>query len=650
MVSIRPVVCVLLVRSILGVRVASAQEPSPAPTAAVSPAGPVLARPDGDDVQIGFFGGVFGGSPSLFQPYSFVDGSGSHFAGLDVSYDRHVRPQLTIGATADLAFVAEPLAATALEDAPTVFGSLRGRIGYSRQRWRVSATGGFAWTRDQIARANIAADALFGRRLGWTAGAGIDRTLTSAWRLNAEYLYSHFGAVDLGAVAETHAAPTLSMQQLRIGLSYALAGGAGGDDEAHATFAPLDLSGWTVHGQMTYVSQYAAPFRSPYRGTNSLDPNAGRETWDVTMYLGRRLWEGAALWINPEIDQGFGLSNTLGVAGFTSGEAYKVGYTYPYVRVPRAFVQQTINIGGPSETVDSGLNQFAGTHTANRLVLTAGKFSVSDLFDTISYAHDPRNDFMNWALVDAGTFDYAADAWGFTYGAALEWYLSAWTARAGFFDLSNVPNSADLDATFSQYQLVYELEHRHASDTHPGKLALVGFVTRGRMGSFDDAVALARSTGEPADIAAVRRYNTRPGISMNVEQQLAADVGVFGRVGWANGSLEPYEFADIDRTTSAGVQLGGARWGHRADTLAVAAVINDISSSHRAYLNAGGLGILVGDGQLPHPGTERIVEAYYRMPVSSWQITADYQFIVNPAYNRDRGPVSALALRLHTQF
>jgi len=637
-----------LLVSILGVRAAWAQDVPLTPPRVVAPADSASSRFDGHDVAIGLFGGVFGGSPSLFQSYSLIDGSGSHFAGLDIGYDRHVRPQITVGATADVAFVAEPIAgARAFDESPTVFGSLRGRVGYTRQRWRASATGGFAWTRDQVM--NTAADALFARRLGWTTGAGIERTLTSAWRLHAEYLYSRFGAADFGAFTEAQAAPTLSMQQLRVGVSYALTGSRG-SDEAHPAIAPLDLSGWTIHGQLTYVSQYATPFRAPYRGTNSLDPNAGRETSDVTMYVGRRLWEGAAVWINPEIDQGFGLSNTLGVAGFTSGEAYKVGYSYPYVRVPRAFVQQTISLGGLEKAVDSGLNQFASTRMANRIVVTAGKFSVSDLFDTISYAHDPRNDFMNWALVDAGTFDYAADAWGFTYGAALEWYQSAWTARAGFFDLSNVPNSADLDSTFGQYQLVYELEHRHAFNTRTGKLALVGFIARGRMGNFDDAVALARSTGVPADIAAVRRYNTRPGVNLNVEQQLADDFGLFGRVGWADGSLEPYEFADIDGTVSAGVSLGGGQWGRRADTLAVAAVINYISSSHRAYLNAGGLGILVGDGQLPHPGTERIIETYYRMPMGSWQITADYQFIVNPAYNRDRGPVSALALRLHTQF
>jgi high affinity Mn2+ porin len=641
-----------LVWSIVSVRSVCAQALASTPPQNIAPPHPTWIGSEGTDVHIGFFGGMFGGSPSLYQSYSLIDGSGSHFAGLDIGYDHHVRPHVTLGATADLAFVAAPITGgTAFDESPTVFGSVRGRLGYGRSPWRTYATGGFAWTRDQVIlmSGETLSDSQFVRRLGWTTGVGLERTLTSAWRLNGEYLYARFGGAYIGALPRAQVMPTLSMQQLRVGLSYALTDSTRGDDP-HPFFTPLDVSGWTVHGQTTYVSQYAAPFRAPYRGANSLDSNSGRETWDVTMYVGRRLWDGAAVWINPEIDQGFGLSNTLGVAGFTSGEAYKVGYTYPYVRVPRAFLQQTINLGGPTETADSGLNQFTSTRTAHRIVVTVGKFSVSDVFDTISYAHDPRSDFMNWALVDAGTFDYAADAWGFTYGAAVEWYQRAWTARAALFDLSNVPNSVDLDSHVGQYQLVYELERRHMSTDHPGKVALVGFITRGRMGNFDDAVALAKSTGEPADIAAVRRFNTRTGVNLNVEQQLAPDLGVFGRIGWADGSLEPYEFADIDQTASVGVSLRGERWGRRKDTWAVATVIDDISSSHRAYLNAGGLGILVGDGQLPHPGTERIVETYYRVPMGSWQITADYQFIVNPAYNGDRGPVSALGVRLHTQF
>jgi high affinity Mn2+ porin len=439
------------------------------------------------------------------------------------------------------------------------------------------------------------------------------------------------------------------MHQVRVGLNHKFSDATKSDD-APLGIAPIDLTNWMVRGQTTYLHQYAAPFHAPYSGANSLASNAGRETWTATLYVGRRLWKDAELWINPEIDQGFGLSNTLGVAGFTSGEAYKVGSSHPYLRIPRAFVRQTFNVSGATEKLESGLNQFGGSQTADRLVVTVGRLSVSDMFDTLTYAHDPRNDFMNWSLADAGTFDYAADAWGFTYGAAVEWYQGNWTTRGGVFDLSIVPNSIQLTSKFRQYQIVYELEHRHDVSGQPGKVGLVGFVSRGGMGRFDEAVALAGQTGSPANAASVRRYAGRPGLTLNVEQQLVPALAVFGRVGWADGTVEPYEFTDIDRTASAGVSLGGRRWGRPADTLGFATVINGISSAHEAYLNAGGLGILVGDGQLPHPGLEKLFETYYRLPLGPWQVTADYQFVVNPAFNRDRGPVSVIAIRLRTQF
>ena len=129
--------------------------------------------------------------------------------------------------------------------------------------------------------------------------------------------------------------------------------------------------------------------------------------------------------------------------------------------MPRMFVRQTIDLGGETQKVESGINQFAGSQTADRMVITLGKFSVADIFDTNKFAHDPRTDFMNWALVESGTFDYAADAWGYTYGAAAEWYQGAWTLRVGVFDLSVAPNSAKLDPSFKQFQSVVELEHRH---------------------------------------------------------------------------------------------------------------------------------------------------------------------------------------------
>ena len=400
------------------------------------------------------------------------------------------------------------------------------------------------------------------------------------------------------------------------------------------------------------MEQGTAAFRSPYRGPNSLDPAArGEETFDATLYAGLRLWPGLEAWVNPEIDQGFGLSNTLGLAGFSSGEAYKVGKAAPYFRLQRLFLRQTIDLGGAQEAVESDLNQLAGSQTANRLVFTAGKLGVTDIFDTNKYAHDPRGDFLNWSLIDTGSFDYAADAWGYTYGAAMEWYVGHWTLRAGAFNLSTVPNSTSLETDFSQFQADLEVEERHQLWGQPGKLKITGFLSRGRMGRFDDAVRLSMANGQPADIAAVRQYRSRPGVSFNLEQQVFDGLGVFARAGVADGSVEPYEFSDIDRTIAAGVSLAGKSWGRPHDTFGLAGVVNGISKAHERFLAAGGLGILVGDGQLPHPGPEEIIETYYDWAAfGPARITVDYQFVNNPAYNRDRGPVSIFAARLHASF
>jgi high affinity Mn2+ porin len=223
--------------------------------------------------------------------------------------------------------------------------------------------------------------------------------------------------------------------------------------------------------------------------------------------------------------------------------------------------------------------------------------------------------------------------------------------RGGLFDLSIVPNSANLDPRFEQFQWIGEIEERHELGGQPGKLKVTGFLSRGRMGSFQDAINLAALTGGPADITAVRHYQSRPGVSVNLEQQLMPDLGMFARAGVASGNVEPYEFTDIDRTVSGGFSLSGQRWGRPNDTVGVAGVVNGISGVHQAFLNSGGTGILVGDGQLPHPGLEQIVEAYYSYSLpQSWKLTFDYQYIVNPAYNRDRGPVSAFGTRLHWQF
>jgi high affinity Mn2+ porin len=408
---------------------------------------------------------------------------------------------------------------------------------------------------------------------------------------------------------------------------------------------------FAVHGQFTFVEQATSDFHSPYRGENSLSPRIGRETIDATLYLGARLWRDAELWANPEIDQGFGLDNTVGMAGFPSAEAYKVGRKKPYLRLPRLFVRQTVNLGGESTDTEPDANTFGGPQTENRLVFTLGKFSVVDVFDNNKYAHDPRGDFLNWATVDAGTFDYAADAWGYTVGAAAEWYQGRCAVRVGVFDLSNIPNSEHLEPGLHELQGVFELEHRHELAGLPGKLLLTVFDSRGRMALLDDAVRLGQATGQTPDVSLVRQLRERLGLSVNLEQALTSDLGAFLRAGGAAGNVEAYEFTDVDRTVSAGLSLQGTRWGRAHDTVGLAGVVNDISAARQRYLNAGGLGILVGDGQLPHPGSEQILETYYDVAVLPHaHLSVNYQLARNPAYNSDRGPVSIFAIRLHAQF
>ncbi len=622
-------------------------------------------------------GANLNGTLSFSNGYNFSSGTGSYMLGLQGGYDVMAASRWLLGVAADVSFpsfvggtqiISTPTIGTAnYLNAVEFSGTVRGRVGYAPSpgnagNWLFYATGGLAFSYDQFTRAQLAGvsgSAMPGLRenlflvprVGGVVGAGVEVALASHWTAQFEYLFIDYGnrSVTFPAGAQSFNSD-LTLNELRLALNYRFNGDPSQSAAKDIQPPALQTDNFAVHGQTTFLEQYDPPFHAPYSGPNSLSPNQSRETFDATAFLGWRLWDGAELWVNPEIDQGFGLSRTLGVAGFTSGEAYKVGESVPYARIQRAFIRQTINLGGDSQKVDAAANQFNGTQTANRLVLTIGKFSVTDIFDTNKYAHDPRGDFMNWSLIDTGTFDYAAEAWGYTYGGAAEWYQGDWTVRGGIFDQSTVPNSADLDTTFQQFQWVSEIERRYTLLGQPGKIAVTGFLTRARMGSFADAIALAQQTGGPADIAAVRQYRGRGGISMNFEQQITDELGLFARAGWADGDVEPYDFTDIDRTAAAGIALSGKQWGRPDDTFRFAGVVNGITKVHEEFLNDGGLGIVVGDGMLPHPGPEGIIETNYTLPISFFKLTLDYQFIVNPGYNEDRGPVSVLSTRLHADF
>ncbi len=407
-----------------------------------------------------------------------------------------------------------------------------------------------------------------------------------------------------------------------------------------------------VHVQATFVTQGTPAFRAAYDGPNSLKSGGDvREAGDITLFTGISPWRGFEIWADTEVDQGFGLSNTVGAAGFPSAEGTKVGSKTPYLRIQRVFLRQTINLGGGDDDVPSDLNQLGLRRTADRLTLTLGKFSVGDIFDTNRYAHDPKSDFLNWASVTLGSFDYAADAWGYSYGAAAELTLGRWTARAGLFDLSTIPNGEVLETDFRQYQLVGEVERRIMLRGRPGAVRLLGWLSRGNIARLDDAVAYGRAHGTIPDLTAVRRFRDRYGIGINVEQEINDDVGAFLRAGVTDGSTEAVEYTEIDRTVQGGVQIKGKLWGRDRDEVGIDLIANGLSAARRRFLAAGGIGILIGDGRLPHAGPELIGESYYQVGViGSLHVAADAQLIVNPAYNRDRGPVPVLALKAHAQF
>jgi high affinity Mn2+ porin len=405
-----------------------------------------------------------------------------------------------------------------------------------------------------------------------------------------------------------------------------------------------------AHFQVTATDQTTFKFPSAYDGPQSLFAgNYGRETSDATAFLGAGGLSGFEFWIDLEIDQGYGLSAGHGAAGIPNGESARLNSSSPYVMLPQIFARKTINLGGEIEQVPGDQNQLAQVVTANRLTFTIGKTSVSSIFDANSYAHDPRGDFFNGALMDTATLDYAGDANSETYGAVAEWRQGRFTGRLGVFDMAKTPGSAHLDSGFGQIQTVAELEERHTVHGLSGKLVLTAFYDRARIAAFSDAIA-AGADGAP-DLASARRYRGKGGVAANGEQQLSADTAVFFRAGFQDGRYESFGFTDADQTLAVGVSLTGARWKRANDKIGLAVVLDQASKDRLDFLAHGGMGLVIGDGRLVHSGVEQIAEAYYSVAIKgALVLSLDAQLIVNPGYNRDRGPAPLLGVRIHDQF
>lgn len=423
-----------------------------------------------------------------------------------------------------------------------------------------------------------------------------------------------------------------------------------------ATVARADegtTESWNAHFQSTYVWQRKSAFHADYSGPNSLLSTREKSySFTATAALGLRPWRGGELYFNPEAAQGVPLSGLLGLGGFTNGEMARTAGSTLKVYRARLFLRQTWNRGADREAVDSDFNQLAGSVSRRRWVLTAGNLSVTDIFDDNRYSHDPRTQFLNWSLVSQGAYDFAADARGYTWGIALEWYHDDWAVRAGRFLQPREPNQQTLDwQAFRHYGDQVEIERGHRLAGQPGRVRLLAFRNRARMSRFDDALALGLRTGTTPDINAVRDGDrTKLGFGINVEQAITDDIGVFGRASRADGKTETYAFTEIDNSLSAGIVAQGSRWQRSNDSAGFALVRNGLSRARRNYLAAGGLGFFIGDGRLDYR-PEQVLETWYSLGMTRWSwLTLNWQHIRNPAYNGDRGPVNFIALRLHLEI
>jgi high affinity Mn2+ porin len=602
-------------------------------------------------------------NPLPLQGVLFPHSATGLIAGFQMGYNRELANHVVLGIEADASFTS-PTNDPALTPAPfnttlDYVGTVRGRIGYAFGRWMPYGTGGFAWGHTHV---NINEDprnvtdivATVGHyQAGWTAGLGLEYAVSGNWSAKLEYDHVDLSrqTYDLSGFGLPAVAVDPRIDVVKLGLNYRF-GDMSMPLAAAAQPALPESDAWNVHVQTTFLPQGYPGFRSPYAGANSL-PGGGQlqQTWTTTAFLGVRLWQGGEFYFNPELAQGFGIGGTLGIAGFPNGEAQKAGAPFPKIRPQRYYLKQTFGLGGEQEEVADGANQLPGKRDIDRITLIVGRFAVGDFFDNNAYAHDPRADFMNWALWESAAYDFPADLPGYTNGAVVEFNRKDWAVRAAVLEVPAAPNSDVL--TFKTGGTVVEFEERHAIFEQPGKLRLGAFANSANTGNYRQALAI-EAADPTLDINAVmtsiQHTNLKYGFYANLEQQIVKDVGLFARASWNDGRNQILSFTDIDRSLAAGISVKGSSWGRANDTIGIGGAINGLSAAHRDFLAAGGLGLLIGDGRLDYR-PEQIFETYYAYSLSkNVTITADYQLITNPAYNADRGPVSVFSGRLHGEF
>ena len=437
----------------------------------------------------------------------------------------------------------------------------------------------------------------------------------------------------------------------------------------------LDDEAWNAYGQTTYISSWKLRFPVQYTNLNgspnSLLPGHERSfTWSATLFLGARLWPGAEAYFVPEVIAERPLSNLRGLGGAIQNfELQKGGSESPQIYRARLYLRQIIGLGGEPVKKSSDPMQLGTTVDGRRIVITGGNFSVLDVMDKNGVTGDPRQTFFNMAFMTHASWDFTADARGYTYGAAVEWYWDDWAVRFAHTAPPKEPNQLPVDFRFFKYfgdQL--EIEHDHKLFGLPGAVRLLGYRNRVHSGSFDDAVATfqadptknaaactgfnygSQNVGAP-DLCWVRKDNVKVGIGIDVEQFVSKDVGVFLRAMWSDGQSEVVAFNAADRSLSFGAVARGSLWDRPFDVTGVGLGLSWSSANHARYLALGGIDGFIGDGAL-RQASEGVFEVFYSYNLfkAIW-LSADFQLLWNPAYNADRGgPVVILGARAHAEF
>lgn len=410
---------------------------------------------------------------------------------------------------------------------------------------------------------------------------------------------------------------------------------------------------WSFHFQQTSVYQWHNDFEAKPGSDYSLS-NKEEDAISLTstIFVGRKLWKGANAVFNPELAGGSGLSQARGIAGFTNGETFRIGDPRPQVYLARLFIEQKIALNKETELVKDDANTVQGHESTSYISIVAGKFSNADYFDCNQFSHDPRSQFLNWSLMSTGAWDYAANTRGYTYGFVLQYITPKLSLRYGMSSVPTVANGPELNGDWTKYQAqTFEVEKPYKLGNSKGILRVLAYYNNAPMRSYNQAVKAGDLMVSTDPVHQANLNNTKYGLSANVEHSINNDMGLFARVSWNDGNNETWAFTEIDHSACLGLSLSGRKWKRHEDILGLAAVINGISTPHQNYLKAGGKGFMVGDGYLNY-SPEMISECYYSILLHEdhFWLTPNYQFIFNPAYNSDRGPVNVFGLRLHAEF